>query len=262
MGKYDIMNDSPDPVSEPVSEAAAARAKFEQEKMSRRAALRKIGLTSGMALFGMFAVDDLARLALRGLQQHKETQAVAETVAQELRSSGVAFAADGDGSDYYDGGPCTPEEASLPSCAGGRKLRHKDKVACASCVSVEKNCSDLATQTKAQCYADAKGDQGHLTFCDTIYTGQLSGCLSYASSCVAENGCGAGKNGNGASGCANCVTAKFSCYDQAVLDKTHCYGIAGTDSIAQSLCDDAYLYQRSSCLNSASDCCSNNGCNC
>lgn len=98
-------NDSTNPVSEPVSEAAAARAKFEQEKMSRRAALRKIGMTSGMALFGMFAVDDLARLALRGLQQHKETQAVAETVAKELRSSGVAFAGDESGG-YYKSDNC------------------------------------------------------------------------------------------------------------------------------------------------------------
>lgn len=111
----------------PVSEAAAAREKFDQEKMSRRAALRKIGLTSGIALFGMFAVDDLARLALRGLQQHKETQAVAETVAQELRGSGVAFAADGGDSGYYDCVPCTPTAKNETSCKGGQTCKNMVK---------------------------------------------------------------------------------------------------------------------------------------
>lgn len=71
-----------------------AREKFEQGRLSRRAALRKMGLTTGMALFGMFAVDDLARIAIKRMEQHKETQQVAETVAKEFKNSGIAFAGD------------------------------------------------------------------------------------------------------------------------------------------------------------------------
>ena len=183
-------NDSPYPVSEPVSEAAAARAKFEQEKMSRRAALRKIGLTSGMALFGMLAVDDFARLALRGLQQHKETQAVAETVAQELRSSGVAFAADGD-DDYYDGGPCTPEEASMPSCAGGRKRKRKhiNIEACNACVTTKTACLQSAEDYKTACYQLAGSDQDKRHTCDVYVEGREYSCHLDVIHCCEENRC-------------------------------------------------------------------------
>lgn len=90
----------------PVSEATTAREKFEQERLSRRAALRKIGMTTGMALFGMFALDDLARISLSALRQHKETQAIAQTVAEELRGSGVAFADAGNPSHYNDSEAC------------------------------------------------------------------------------------------------------------------------------------------------------------
>jgi len=76
-------------------ELAEARERFEQERMTRRSALRKIGVTTSIALFGMFAVDDLARLAVRKLEEHKETRGIAETVAREFKTSGVAFAAAG-----------------------------------------------------------------------------------------------------------------------------------------------------------------------
>lgn len=75
-----------------ISNPETAREKFEQARLSRRAALRKIGITSGMALFGMFAVDDLARVAIKKMEQHKETRQIAETVAKEFKTSGIVFA--------------------------------------------------------------------------------------------------------------------------------------------------------------------------
>ena len=77
------------------SETASATPKWdkvEQERLTRRAALRKMGYTSGIALFSMFAVDDLARMAIQKMEQHKETQQIAETVAKEFESSGIALA--------------------------------------------------------------------------------------------------------------------------------------------------------------------------
>lgn len=171
----------------PVSEAAAARDKFEQEKMSRRAALRKIGLTSGMALFGMFAVDDFARLALRGLQQHKETQAVAETVAQELRSSGVAFAADGS-DDYYDG-TCT---AAQYNCTGGTRRKHKNKNACYACVSTKSKCLDDSDADQAICLSTAGSDQAKRDNCLGFYTGVSAGCRDSFVHCCHDNNCNCG----------------------------------------------------------------------
>ncbi len=58
-----------------VNDVSEARAKFEQERMTRRSALRKLGMTSGMALFSLFTVDDLARIAVKKLAEHKETNA-------------------------------------------------------------------------------------------------------------------------------------------------------------------------------------------
>ncbi len=75
-----------------ISDPETAREKFEEARLSRRAALRKMGLTTGMAFFGLFAVDDLARIAIKQMEQHKETRQVAETVAKEFKTAGIAFA--------------------------------------------------------------------------------------------------------------------------------------------------------------------------
>ena len=85
-----LIPDTSAPESQPDTETA--REKFEQARLSRRAALRKIGMTSGMAFFGLFAVDDLARLAIKKMEQNKETRQVAETVAKEFKTAGIAFA--------------------------------------------------------------------------------------------------------------------------------------------------------------------------
>lgn len=66
--------------------------KVEQERLTRRAALRKMGYTSSIALFSMFAVDDLARMAIKQMEQHRETRQIAETVAKEFKNSGIALA--------------------------------------------------------------------------------------------------------------------------------------------------------------------------
>ncbi len=76
--------------------------RVEQERLTRRAALRKMGYTSGIALFSMFAVDDLARMAIKKMEQHKETKQIAETVAREFKNSGIALANSGSN---YNGCP-------------------------------------------------------------------------------------------------------------------------------------------------------------
>ena len=99
----------------PLSEADAletAHLKFESEKMTRRAALRKLGITSSMAFFSLFAVDDLARVAIKRMRQNEATRDIAETVAREFKDSGIAFATTPVTT------PCLVSEIK-PGCAGG-----------------------------------------------------------------------------------------------------------------------------------------------
>ena len=92
----------------------AARLKYEAEKMTRRAALRKLGITSGMAFFSLFAVDDLARMAIKKMRQDEATRGIAETVAREFKDSGIAFADD----PPITIGGCLPGNGVIAGCAG------------------------------------------------------------------------------------------------------------------------------------------------
>lgn len=72
--------------------ALAKREQLEAEKMTRRAALRKMGLTTGMTLFGMFAIDDLARMTVQRLKQMDLHNEAVNAVAHDFKNVGVAFA--------------------------------------------------------------------------------------------------------------------------------------------------------------------------
>ena len=77
-------------------ETTKAREKFEQERMNRRAALRKLGMTGGMTLFGVLAFDDVARKVLDVMKQNTVTQQIADTLTKEFGEMGVAHADDSD----------------------------------------------------------------------------------------------------------------------------------------------------------------------
>lgn len=68
------------------------RERFERERLSRRQALKRFGMTSAMATFALFSVDDLARIVGKAMQQRAGDNKVAEQVAQEFQEAGVAFA--------------------------------------------------------------------------------------------------------------------------------------------------------------------------
>ena len=82
-----------------------AKAKFERERLSRRQALKKLGMTSAMAAFALFSVDDLARMVGKTMQQRAGDNKVAEQVAKELQRAGVTLA---------DGPPVTPPYGPCP----------------------------------------------------------------------------------------------------------------------------------------------------
>ncbi len=84
----------PDNAAIPDGEAVpeTAKEKFERERLSRRQALKKFGMTSAMATLGLFSVDDLARMVGKAMQQRAGDNKVAEQVAKEFQQAGVAFA--------------------------------------------------------------------------------------------------------------------------------------------------------------------------
>jgi len=69
-----------------------AKEKFERERLSRRQALKRFGMTSAMATFAMFSVDDLARMVGKAMQQRAGDNKIAAQLAQEFQNAGAAFA--------------------------------------------------------------------------------------------------------------------------------------------------------------------------
>ncbi len=76
---------------------------FERGRVSRRQALKKLGMTSAMAAFALFSVDDLARMVGKAMEQRARDNKVAEQVAKEFQQAGIALA----GSPCY--GTCCPD---------------------------------------------------------------------------------------------------------------------------------------------------------
>jgi len=90
---------NPQPQSSPALEEPASstelvsrRAKLEDERMSRRQALRKMGILSGVAVLSLISIDDLARLATQRLADSNAQSNIARSLAKDFRDAGVAFA--------------------------------------------------------------------------------------------------------------------------------------------------------------------------
>ena len=93
----------------PINEGPeTAKEKFERERLTRRQALKKFGMTSAMAAFALFSVDDLARMVGKTMQQRAGDNKVAEQIAQEFQQAGVVMA------DGTSG--CIPSSASCLNC--------------------------------------------------------------------------------------------------------------------------------------------------
>jgi len=97
------------PDGEAMSETAkeTAKEKFERERLSRRQALKKFGMTSAMATFALFSVDDLARMVGKAMQQRAGDNKVAGQIAREFQQAGIALA---------DGSPITCDDCCNHNC--------------------------------------------------------------------------------------------------------------------------------------------------
>jgi len=61
-----------------------------QEKLTRRAALRRLGMTGAMTVLGVLSVDELARVASKKLGEHEMTR----NLANDFKDAGIAMADD------------------------------------------------------------------------------------------------------------------------------------------------------------------------
>ncbi len=75
------------------TETETAKQKFEQERLTRRQALKKFGMTSAMATFALFSVDDLARMVGGAMERQARNSKIAAQVAEEFQHSGIALGA-------------------------------------------------------------------------------------------------------------------------------------------------------------------------
>lgn len=82
--------ETPDPTADTMDTAAAQR--VEQERLTRRAALRKLGFGAGIAAFSLLGVDDFARMVGQRLQRNAHDNKTAMAVAKEFQSAGIASA--------------------------------------------------------------------------------------------------------------------------------------------------------------------------
>ncbi len=91
--------------SEALLPAETALERFERERLSRRRALKKLGVTAAMATFAMFSVDDLAHMVGAAMKQQAGDSKIAEQIAREFQSAGIAFAGGPSGPTAGPGGP-------------------------------------------------------------------------------------------------------------------------------------------------------------
>ncbi len=106
--------------SEMPAPAETALERFERERLSRRQALKKFGMTSAMATFALFSVDDLAHMVGKALAQQAGDSKIAEQLAQEFQMVGIALAL-GPG-----GGPCVTPSGCDCQCQCNRQKATND----------------------------------------------------------------------------------------------------------------------------------------
>jgi len=169
------MFETPITPSVTTEELLDARKKFEAEKLTRRAALKKFGITTGMAVFGMFAADDLARMVIKKMEETEATRQIAETVAHEFKNSGIAFAdTPPPGCDHtisgngLGGGPGKCNVSAIgANCSA---TYPNDTVACTNCVTRICHTCACGDVTGVPCQ-----DAGCNTYC---YSTAVSACSS------------------------------------------------------------------------------------
>ena len=158
----------PDGEAVPETAKETAKEKFERERLSRRQALKKFGITSAMATFALFSVDDLARMVGKAMQQRAADNKVAEQIAQEFQQAGIALAT--------TSGPSGSSTGSSPSDP------------CEQCLTVEQ---DQLTDSETQLEGCLSGttDSAAQQQCISDADARNAGYKAQAQQCLTFNKC-------------------------------------------------------------------------
>lgn len=145
-------NDAPE-----MAPTETAKEKFERERLTRRQALKRFGMTSAMATFALFSVDDLARMVGGAMERQARNSKIATQVAKEFQHSGIALGAE-PYYGYYNPGPTSDPPlyyayyASAPAPMPTDCTNNPYTVNCEKCqTALDKAC--LSRHYSGICYA-------------------------------------------------------------------------------------------------------------
>ena len=153
--------------------------KVEQEKLTRRAALRKLGFGAGFAAFSLLAVDDLARMVGRRMERMAGDNRVAGQIAKEFQQAGMAFAGGFQNPSNttcksdYDCSGCRTSDDTYDCCAGDKLPSNRN-----SCCS--KNFPWSHSNCLSCCESAYTGDGGVFDPNNADYKNCIAQCPSVA----------------------------------------------------------------------------------
>lgn len=170
--------------TEPMDAETARR--VERDRLTRRAALRKLGFGAGIAALSLFSVDDLARLVGARMERMAGDNKIAAQVAKEFRRAGVVLA----------GSPSGPGSST-----------------CQGCVDTKMAAYTAAYNEYEQCLGDCAESWGPVdqwpgnqispseardirscdAICDSNYSFEKNQALLKAGICCDQNGCNCGQ---------------------------------------------------------------------
>lgn len=141
--------------------------KFERERLTRRQALKRFGMTSAMTAFALFSVDDLAHMVGQAMQQQAGDSKIALQIAKEFQTAGVAFA--GGGPSGRSGCDLGTDSLSLCECDCNDKYK--------TCVGTAPwGCNPAGGTLWPQCW----GYNLNLPVCRTAHTSCTNDCQTLA----------------------------------------------------------------------------------
>lgn len=150
----------------------ATAQRVEQEKMTRRAALRKLGFGAGMAAFALLGVDDFARMVGNRMERVAGDNKVVEQVAKEFQAMGLASA--DPGYPYY-----SQSDPACVACGNKKTQEYTDARI------VFGHCNDNCPTNPTQAVPDPCG-------CLCQYAKSNRDACVESQGCCATNGCNCG----------------------------------------------------------------------
>ncbi len=168
-----MSNPNLDPTETEPMDAETAR-RVEADKITRRAALRKLGFGAGMAAFALLGVDDFARMVGKRMERMAGDNKVAAQIAVEFQSAGISVA-----SPFPTGDPCldccTHFCNSYNDCFQSYCVCKRNGGTDASCRAAQTTCENNADYSfggPGGCFQKHCGSGGcpdcHIRPCDAI----------------------------------------------------------------------------------------------